>query len=168
MGCILVFSGCTAMGINLSNRLAERQRILSKLTEVLLNLRNQMCRLGNPLFFAFENIGKDTLAGEWSAILLDCGEIINNQQIDTGEAWRLAIDKNKESMPLEESDWTVISEFGEMLGKSDIQNQESVLDLARENIEILEREARETAKINGKLYRNMGVLSGAAVVILLL
>jgi stage III sporulation protein AB len=62
----------------------------------------------------------------------------------------------------------VISEFGEMLGKSDIQNQESVLDLARENIEILEREARETAKIKGKLYRNMGVLSGAAVVILLL
>ena len=137
---------------------------MSKLTEVLLNLRNQMCRLGNPLFFAFENIGKDTLAGEWSAILLDCGEIINNQQIDTGEAWRLAIDKNKESMPLEES---VVVSVGN-LGKSDIQNQESVLDLARENIEILEREARETAKIKGKLYRNMGVLSGAAVVILLL
>ena len=50
VGCILVFSGCTAMGINRQTELAERQRILSKLTEVLLNLRNQMCRLGNPLF----------------------------------------------------------------------------------------------------------------------
>ena len=28
----------------------------------------------------------------------------------------------------------MISEFGEMLGKSDIQNQESVLDLAKGNI----------------------------------
>lgn len=127
-----------------------------------------MCRLGNPLFFAFENIGKEGLAGNWSTILLDCGDMIKNQHIDTGEAWRLAIEKNKEAMPLEESDWAVISEFGEMLGKSDIQNQESVLELAKENIEILEKEAREAVKTKGKLYRNMGALSGAAVVILLL
>lgn len=124
--------------------------------------------MGNPLFFAFENIGKEGLAGSWSTILLDCGEMLKNEHIDMGEAWRLSIEKNKDCMPLEESDWAVISEFGEMIGKSDIHNQESVLELARESLGVLEQEARETVKTKGKLYRSMGVLSGAAIVILLI
>lgn len=141
---------------------------MTKLIDILINLKNQMCKLGIPLFLAFENIGMDKGAGMWSEVLLDCGNITKTQHIDTGKAWRIAIDKNKELLTLEASDWNVISEFGEMLGKSDRQNQESILELAKENLEKLETEARESVKTKGKLYRNMGVLSGAAVVILLI
>lgn len=152
----------------MSNRLTERQRALAKLIEILLNLKNQMCRLGVPIFLAFENLGREKMGGIWSEVLQDCGDIMRIEHLDTGKAWKIAVEKNKENIPLEESDWTVISDFGELLGKSDRQNQESVLDLAKENLDILEKKAREAIDTKGRLYRNMGILSGAAVVILLI
>lgn len=152
----------------MSNRLAERQRALSKLIEILLNLRNQICGLGIPLFSAFENIGKERIGGIWSEVFIECGNVMKEQHIDAGEAWKMAIEKRGTGLPLDESDWRVLSDFGEMLGKSDRENQESVLDLEKENLELLEKKAEEAMNTKGKLYRNLGVLSGAAAVILLI
>ncbi|MGI6083841.1 MAG: hypothetical protein ACOYIF_00190 [Acetivibrionales bacterium] len=154
--------------MKLSTGLAERLRALSKLIEILLNLRNQICGLGIPLFMAFENIGKERSGGVWSEVFIECGKIMKEQYMDAGEAWRMAIESKGERIPLNESDWQMLSDFGEMLGKSDRQNQESVLDLEKENLEILEKKAQEALNTEGKLYRNLGVLCGAAAVILLL
>ena len=164
----MVFAGCAATGMKMSTRLAERQRALSKLIEILLNLRNQICGLGIPLFLAFENIGKERIGGIWSEVFIECGNVMKEQHIDAGEAWKMAIEKRGDSLPLDESDWRALSDFGEMLGKSDRENQESVLDLERENLEMLEKKAGEAMNTKGKLYRNLGVLSGAAAVILLI
>lgn len=152
----------------MSTRLAERQRALSKLIEILLNLRNQICGLGIPLFSAFENIGKERIGGIWSEVFIECANVMKEQHIDAGEAWKMAIEKRGDSLPLDESDWRALSDFGEMLGKSDRENQESVLDLEKENLEMLEKKAGEAMNTKGKLYRNLGVLSGAAAVILLI
>ncbi|NLO99189.1 MAG: hypothetical protein GX386_02720 [Clostridiaceae bacterium] len=164
----MVFTGCTVTGMKMSVKLAERQRALSKLIEILLNLRNQICGLGVPLFSAFENIGNERISGIWSEIFLECGNAMKEQRIDAGEAWKMAIEKRGDSLPLDESDWQVLSDFGELLGKSGKENQESVLDLEKENLEMLEKKAREAMNTKGKLYRNLGVLSGAAAVILLI
>lgn len=164
----MVFVGCTATGMKLSTRLAERQRALSKLIEILLNLRNQICGLGIPLFSAFENIGKERIGGMWSEVFTECGRIMEEQHMDAGEAWRMAIDRGGGNLPFSESDWLELIDFGEMLGKSDRQNQESVLDLEKDNLEILEKKAMEAVNTKGKLYRNLGVLSGVAAVILLI
>lgn len=152
----------------MSTKLAERQRALSKLIEILLNLRNQICGLGIPLFSAFENIGKERIGGVWSEVFIECGNVMKEQHKDAGEAWKIAIEKRGVMLPLDESDWQVLSDFGEMLGKSDRENQESVLDLEKENLELLEKKAEEAMNTKGKLYRNLGFLSGAAAVILLL
>ncbi len=150
----------------MSAKLVERQRALSKLIEILLNLRNQICGLGIPLFSAFENVGNERISGIWAEIFIECGNVMKEQRIDAGEAWKMAIKKRGDSLPLEEADWQVLSDFGEMLGKSDKENQESVLNLEKENLEMLEKNAREAMNTKGKLYRNLGVLSGAAAVIL--
>lgn len=152
----------------MSTKLAERQRALSKLIEILLNLRNQICGLGIPLFSAFENIGKERIGGIWSEVFIECGNVMKEQHKDAGEAWKIAIEKRGAMLPLDGSDWKVLSDFGEMLGKSDRENQESVLDLEKENLELLEKKAEEAMNTKGKLYRNLGVLSGAAAVILLI
>lgn len=140
---------------------------MAKLSEVLLDLNNQICRLGNPLYIAFENIGRER-EGVWSQFLKDCGEIIKNQHEDPGEAWITALEKNKSSIPLDESDWKGISELGHMLGKSDRFTQGLVIERAKETIGLLELEAREAVKTKSRLYKNMGALGGAALVILLI
>lgn len=152
----------------MSIRLAERQRALAKLMEILLNLRNQICKLGVPLFMAFENVGKESIGGVWSDIFIECGNVMKQQHFDAGEAWKTVIKKMGNSVPLDGSDWQVLSEFWEMLGKSDRENQESILDLEKGNLEMLEKRAGEAMNTKGRLYRNLGVLSGAAAVILFL
>ena len=88
--------------------------------------------------------------------------------MDAGSAWKKAISENRGLLPLESSDWDSIDDFGELLGKSDRYNQEAVLDMARESIAVLEKKAEEAVRTKGKLYRNLGALCGAAVVILLI
>ena len=127
-----------------------------------------MCGLGIPLCVAFENIAEDSIGGVWSDVFYLCSNIMKEQHLDAGSAWKEAIMKNKEKLPLEETDWEDLSDFGEMLGKSDRQNQESVLNMEKEKLAVLEKKAREAMETKGKLYRNMGALSGAAVVILLI
>jgi len=117
---------------------------------------------------AFENVGRESNSGVWSDIFIECGNVMRQQHIDAGEAWKKVIKKMGNSVPLDDSDWHVLSDFWELLGKSDRENQESILDLEKENLEMLEKRAKEAINTKGRLYRNLGVLSGAAVVILLL
>ncbi len=121
-----------------------------------------------PLYAAFEDIGLEKIGGVWSEIFLRCGQIMEKLRLDAGEAWKIAISENSELLPLDATDWDIINDFGELLGKSDRYNQESVLDMVRENITLLEKKAGEAMSTKGKLYRNLGALSGAAVVILLI
>lgn len=168
LGCLMVFAGCTGLGLKLSSRLAERQRALQKLIDILLHLKSQICGLGVPLFAAFENIAQDNIGGVWSNVFLQCGDIMKEEHLDAGSAWKKSILKNKDQLPFNESEWEELSDFGEILGKSDRQNQESMLDMEKEKLAALEKKARENMATQGKLYRNMGALSGAAVVILLI
>lgn len=167
-GCLMVFLGCTALGMRLSARLAERQRALSKLMDILLNLKSQMCTMAVPLFTAFENLAKESTGGVWAEVFSQCGSIMKEEHLDAGMAWKEAVKKTKYQLPLDEADWGVLSDFGDIMGKYDRQNQESVLLMEKEKIAALEKKAREAMDTKGKLYRNLGALCGAAVVILLI
>ncbi|NLU51877.1 MAG: hypothetical protein GXX10_03305 [Clostridiaceae bacterium] len=164
----MIFAGCTSLGLSLSNRLAARQRALAKLIEILVNLKSQICGLGIPLSTAFENIGRMQAEGVWAHVFLTCSKNMKEERIDAGEAWKKALIQNKDMLPLEESDFDVLMDLGEMLGKSDRHNQESVLDLEKEKLATLATKAKEALETKGKLYRNMGALTGAAMVILLI
>lgn len=156
------------MGLSLSNRLAARQRALVKLLDILLNLKSQICGLGIPLSAAFENIGNLQPEGVWSGIFISCSRIMKKERLDAGEAWKKALIQNKDMLPLDSTDYDSLMDLGEMLGKSDRHNQESVIDLEREKLAALASKAKEALETKGKLYRNMGALTGAAMVILLI
>ena len=126
-----------------------------------------MCGLGVPLIAAFENIGRESIGGVWSDIFLNCSRIMKEEHTDCGQAWRKVLSENI-YLPLEESDYQDLFDFGEMLGKSERFNQEEVLELEKEKLSALELKAREALETRGKLYRNLGALTGAAVVILLI
>lgn len=153
--------------MRLSARLTERQRALQKFIEILVNLKGQMCGLGIPLVDAFENIGKENTSGVWSEIFMRCSGIMREEHVNAGKAWRKALENNR-NLCLDELDYLQIRDFGERLGKSDRYNQEKVLELEKEKISIMERKAREDMETKGKLYRSLGILTGAAVVVLLI
>lgn len=99
---------------------------------------------------------------------MKCSQLMREQRLDAGSAWRTVISESRDLLPLEPSDWDKLDDFGDLLGKSDRYNQEPVLEMARENVALLEKQAEEAVRTKGKLYRNLGALCGAAVVILLI
>lgn len=152
----------------MSAKLTEKQRVLLKLMDILLNLKNMICSLGTPLFSAFESVGQVATNGVWAEVFTESSAIMKDQHLDAGAAWKEAVEKYREHLPLSESDFMEINDFGELLGKSDRLSQETVIEMERERIAELERKARENADTKGKLYRNLGALTGAAMVILLI
>ena len=156
------------MGLKMSSKLAEKQHALHKLSEILINLKNQICCLGTPLFAAFEHIGEASSSGIWSDVFKETGSIMRQQHVDSGSAWKQAIEKHREQLPFDDSEICELYDFGELFGKSDRMNQDVVIGMERERITMLEKRAQEEVVTKGKLYRNLGALTGAAMVILLI
>ncbi|GAB6117635.1 hypothetical protein JCM16816_12320 [Thermoanaerobacter brockii subsp. lactiethylicus] len=90
-----------------------------------------------------------------------------NEGYTAGEAWEIALNEWDNGY-LKKEDVEILRSFGFGLGNSDVYNQEKNFDLA---IELLKRQlsnAEEESKKNEKLYKNIGVLAGLAIIILFL
>jgi stage III sporulation protein AB len=136
--------------------------------EILVSLKNLMCSLGTPLSVSFEIIGKEDTGGVWSDIFLESSRIMKEQHRDAGWAWKDALYRFRDQLPLSHTEVEALDNLGELLGKSDRISQETIIDMEKEKIALLEKKARELADTKGKLYRNLGPLTGAAMVILLI
>lgn len=164
----MVFFGCTAMGLKCSAKLKARQLALQKFRDILLFLENEMCVMGKPLNKAFESLGKGNYGGVWVPLFNRSGSLLQEQILDAGNAWRIALEETAAALPLAQEDIDLLRDFGELLGKSDRDMQHAVLAMEKEKVSALERKAKEEAETTGKLYRSLGALLGAAAVILLI
>jgi Stage III sporulation protein AB (spore_III_AB). len=154
--------------MGLSARLKARQLALRKLKDIILFMENEICVLGRPLNKVFEELAKGSYGGVWRPVFERSGSMLKEQSMDAGTAWRIALGEAAVSLPLAGEDMDILRDFGELLGKSDRQMQQAVLDMEKEKIAAMELKAKEAAETNGKLYRNLGALLGAALVILLI
>lgn len=164
----MVFFGCSAMGMMLSARLKARQLAFRKLKDILLFLENEMCALGKPLNKVFEDLAKGNYGGVWTPVFHRSGSILKEQSLDAGSAWRIALEEAAAALPLACEDLDLLKDFGELLGKSDREMQQAVLNMEKEKLSAMEQKAKEAAETTGRLYRNLGALLGAAMVILLI
>jgi stage III sporulation protein AB len=74
----------------------------------------------------------------------------------------------KEELLFKKEDVEVFLSLGRMLGNSDRSDQEKNFKLIFMEIGNLEEEAREEKEKNEKVYKNLGLLFGVALVIILL
>ncbi len=79
-------------------------------------------------------------------------------------AWQRALEE--EPGAFARADQEVLLRLGHTLGALDVQSALQELECARLTLEGNEREAREQASKLGHLYRSLGMLAGAAVLIL--
>ena len=156
------------MGWRLSGKLKEKRLALLKLKDILFFLENKICVLGTPLIKAFEDVSKENVGGVWTCLFDSSSRIMRDRSLDAGAAWKAALAEVEEKLPLDRNEAELIADLGDLLGKSDKEMQHAVLNMEKEKISGMELRARETAETTGKLYRNLGALVGAAVVILLI
>lgn len=73
-----------------------------------------------------------------------------------------------EDFSLEEEDVELFLSLGRLLGNSDRADQEKNFKLILNHIKILKEEAKLERDKNEKMYKNLGILAGVAIVIILL
>ncbi|MFS8541749.1 MAG: stage III sporulation protein AB, partial [Tissierellales bacterium] len=73
-----------------------------------------------------------------------------------------------EELNLKEEDIELFLSLGRLLGTSDRTDQEKNFKLILNQIEILINEAKLEKDKNEKMYKNLGILAGIAIVIILL
>lgn len=88
------------------------------------------------------------------------------QEKTAKDAWQEAINNLKTSMTKEDKE--VLKGLGKLLGKTDIEGQVSQIDLTSNFMDSQIEKAEKELLKNDKLYRTLGVVSGLALVIILI
>lgn len=152
---------CALAGFMAAESLRQRASVLSSLAESLARLKIEIGFSATPLHSAVRRIAYGDVQEFWEAFSnsLQSGS-------DASEAW-------EEARANGYADWgertqSIFATFVAGLGKSDRQSQcariDDVLMLLRREI----RDAEEKAKNSGKMRISLGVMSGIALIIVLI
>lgn len=88
------------------------------------------------------------------------------KEVSAGEAWQYGIENSITNMNKE--DLEVLKGLDKMLGKTDAEGQLSEITLVENFVDTQIQEAEEEQKVNEKLYKNLSVTVGFALVIILI
>jgi stage III sporulation protein AB len=167
-GSLMVIAASCFLGFFLSKDLSKRPSELRTLQGLLQMLENEMCFLSNLLADSFDKIIKSSD----SIVTVFFKDTINylktNEGLNASKAWELAVRSNINRTSLKKEDEEIIVSFGKLLGASDLEGQVKNIRLTLNQLKMQEQKAEESKKKNESMYKSLGILSGLAIVIILI
>lgn len=132
-----------------------------------MELENEIHYMGRPLGQALLQFSQRNTAdiGRFSKRVY---EINSNDGESIDSAWRKGISEFRSLWPIEQEEWNLLSQIGDVLGKTDRASQCSFLKMMTEKFSVQERKAEEDRARKEKLYKNLGILGGLAIVLVLI
>ena len=152
--------GCA--GIMLSQRLRQRQELCVQIGALLRDAAVCIRYVGMNVY---DMVRRFRSSPELSGLtfLRNLPESFSEGE-NFREQWQRSL--SGQELPPEERD--ILSELGEMLGKTDIDGQLAELGVLEERVRCLENERRSVYTQKGRMYRSVGVLFGVMVGILVI
>jgi len=167
LGSLLVVAALSILGEVGAASLRERTLALRRIQAALEVLQTEISFLQTPLPEAFHRVGQLT-GGSVGEFFITAGRRVQDSGLPAERGWREALEEFSASTSLAGEDTEILRGLGKTLGISDRLDQSRHLSLARERLAALEAQAREVEARNSRLYRYLGILSGLALVLLLL
>lgn len=134
---VLIFSTSMA-GMNFSSRLSARVRILETLKLMLEELSIQIRFRGLTVIELVQELTKNHALQEFTFLLSIEKNLKNTKNFS--EAWSLSVDSwNIQGLKAEDKEF--LKGIGNFLGNSDIDGQLSSLELSKEKLLVLQRDA---------------------------
>ena len=165
LGKLLLFLGCTALGLGRGFGLKRR-------TACLFELRRALEALGRELSFSLRPLGglldqaQRESRGEASQLFAACREAFAHSGGESwAESWRTGLETV--ALPLKEEDRRILSEEGQLVGRYDGEDQRRALAGLLVRLEDQAQEARDEEKRLFRVYTALGVTAGLFCVILL-
>lgn len=168
IGGFLIISSTTLIGFSYGGRYSNRLNNLIYMEQCLKILETEIVYGAIPLPEALSSVyhkGNKKV----SIIFEDIkNHLLENKKGDVFESFAHVINSSKDKLNFRKEDIEIILSLGRVLGSSDREDQEKNFKLILTQINVLQREAKLEKDKNEKMYKNLGVLTGIAIVIILL
>lgn len=168
IGSTAVFAASSFLGHVISGDLKRRPQQLRELQGLLQMFENEISYLSNILSDAFEKIHKASSSPIGEFFKITAQNLKNGSGLNASIAWEIAVKENIKSTALNSEDKGILISFGKMLGSTDLQGQLKNIRLTINQLKLQEEKAEETRGKNEAMYKRLGILGGAAIVLILL
>lgn len=168
LGCTLVFAVSSLIGVVLAKAYSTRvQNIMDMITAFEI-LHTKISYNQTTLDEIFMDIGTQ-LGGPVGEIFNEMGIAFEGNMLYTAdELWVKVIEDNIKKCDFSFDDIQVINEFSYMLGKSDIEGQLRNIDMTLSRLKSQLVRAENEEKKYSKMYRNVGILGGMGLAVILI
>ena len=162
---VLIMIVSTLLGGSFSQRLKRRIVFLREISYMLEEIRVMIEYENADVWKIADKLSKNERISELT--FLACFYENTEPQEEFGQIWEKSLN-NCQYRFLDDEDLDFIRDIGRKLGKSDLKSQLNTIDYERSELKILMRSADENFLRKAKLYRSLGVLTGAFAAIMLL
>ena len=168
LGCVVVMAASAFLGYILSRDCYSRPQELRELQGMLQMFENEISYLSNLLADAFGKISESSRSPVAGIFRETVRNLKNGDRMSASLAWESAVRSVIKETSLNREDETVLISFGRILGSSDLEGQLKNIRLTLNQLKLQEKKAEESKERNEVMYKRLGVLAGAAIVIVLL
>ena len=160
---VLIFCTTTIIGIVISNRYKKRVEELKEIKIALNVLETKMKYTYEPIAEIFKEIS-DGRNSNISNIFKNA--VSNMYHHSAGDAWTNALDNTNTN--LNKEDISVLKNLNKLLGKTNLEGQVSEIQLTTKFLDTQIEKAEKEREKNQKLYKNLGIIAGLTIIIILI
>ncbi|MGE8204481.1 stage III sporulation protein SpoIIIAB [Heyndrickxia sp. NPDC080065] len=167
IGAIFVILSTTLAGFEFSRHLSERPKQLRMFRTALQSLEAEIMYGHTPLHEAARKLSTQ-LPKPISIFFERFSSRLTSTETTVKVAWKESLQEIWKMTALKKSEYEILLQFGETLGKHDRATEQKQIILTLTHLEREEEEARDKQQRYEKMVKSLGFLSGLLIVILLL
>lgn len=164
---VILISGI-CLGCLGARKFENRVIHLDDLILILKTVQAEMEYRRDPLPILLESIGEKVNNNAGMFLVTVSNHLKDRERFSFYESWKLSISEVYEGTALKEEDKNILSQVGTQLGKTDMENQQSLFTYVFNGLDRQRTEADEERRTKGKVYRTLGIASGLLAIIVLL
>ncbi len=163
MELIGIFIGISTVGVLISNKYRDRVKELKEIKKALNMFETKIKFTYEPIPEIFQDIS-DNLIDNIAYMFRQASNTM--QQKSARQAWEEALESSNFNITKEDID--ILKGFGKLLGKTDMQGQLNQIQLTTNFVDIQIIKAEKEYEKNAKLYKTLSLVTGLALVIILI
>lgn len=168
VGILCILAGSTGLGLSMARELELRIEELLQLQKLMLRLRGEIRYMHRTLPEAFFNLA-GSASPPFSVFFRQTSLELQDRSGQTAEEiWTRNLQKHFSGLHITRQELTELEKLGSMLGCLDVEMQVSTLDYYLDQLKQSAEQAEQSAESRRKLYRYLGILSGAALAVLII
>ncbi|WP_286229106.1 stage III sporulation protein SpoIIIAB [Neobacillus mesonae] len=166
IGAVFIIVATTVIGFEASRHFSDRPQQLRALRSALQSLEAEIMYGHTPLHEAARRLSAQ-LAKPLSTFFDSFARKLTDTETTVNEAWETSLREVWKSTALKKSEFEIMKQFGETLGRHDRFSQQKQIMLTLSHLEREEANAVQAQMKYEKMVKSLGFLSGLLLIILL-